>query len=36
MPMLHEYSSMRRSRDWIIMNVQSVLFKILTDKKNIF
>jgi len=25
MPMLHEYSPIRRSRNWTIMNVQSVL-----------
>ncbi len=25
MPMLHEYSTIRRSRNWTIMNVQSVL-----------
>jgi hypothetical protein len=28
MPMLHEYSPIRRSRNWTIMNVQSVLFQI--------
>ena len=25
MPMLHEYSPIRRSRNWTIMNVQAVL-----------
>jgi len=33
MPMIHEYSPIRRSRNWTIMNVQSVLFAMHSVKK---